>query len=80
MVLRKDRSDGYGGVFFVYRNAYTCTCINTTNSNEIVSCKIIDLEEGNLTVIRSCIPSSNNNLMYTETLCERVVLDHPNSG
>jgi len=79
-VHRKDRSDGYGGVFFGCRNAYSCTRIDISNSSEIVSCKI-DLEEGNLIVIAVYRPP-NNNLLYAETLCEtieRVVLDHPNS-
>ena len=51
-----------------------------SNSSEIVSRKI-DLEEDNLIVMAVYHPP-NNNLSYTETLCEtieRVVLDHPNS-
>ena len=79
-VHRKDRTDGYGGVFFGCRNTYTCTCINITNSSELVSCKI-DLEEGNLIVIAVYRPP-NNNLAYAETRCEtieRVVLDYPGS-
>ena len=79
-VHRKDRTDGYGGVFFGCRNTYTCTCINITNSSELVSCKI-DLEEGNLIVIAVYRPP-NNNLANAETLCEtieRVVLDYPDS-
>ena len=79
-VHRKDRTDGYGGVFFGCCNTYTCTRINITNSSEFVSCKI-DLEEGNLIVIAVYCPP-NNNLAYAETLfetIERVVLDYPDS-
>ena len=70
MVHRKDRPDGYGGVFFGCRNAYTRTHINISNSSQVVTCKI-DLEEGKLIVIAVYRPP-NNNLTYAETLCETI--------
>ena len=39
-VFRKDRSDGYGGVFLAIRNSLTCETLSVDSQCEIVVCKL----------------------------------------
>ena len=49
-IYRRDRSDGYGGVFIGCRSTLRCVCIDNNTNSEIVSCKV-DLAQGSLLII-----------------------------
>ena len=80
IIHRRDRPDGYGGVFFGCRSIYMCTHINIQTTCEIVSCKV-NLQSSTLLIISAYRPP-NNDVIYMETLCntiENLILNHPNS-
>ena len=79
-IYRRDRPDGYGGVFFGCRNNIKCTHIDIQTTCEIVCCKV-DLHQSTLLIISVYRPP-HNDITYMENLCgsiENLVLDHPNS-
>ena len=79
-IYRRDRPDGYGGVFFGCHNSYTCTHIDIQITCDIVSCKV-DLQQSTLLIISVYRPP-NNDITYMENLCgtiENLILNHPNS-
>ena len=66
-IYRRDRPDGYGGVFFGCHNSYTCTHIDIQTTCDIVSCKV-DLQQSTLLIISVYRPP-NNDITYMENLC-----------
>ena len=79
-ICRRDRPDGYGGIFFGCHSSYTCTHIDIQTICDIVSCKV-DLQQSTLLIISVYRPP-NNDITYMENLCgtiENLILNHPNS-
>jgi len=80
-VYRKDRSDGYGGVFVACRNSIISEELNLDSNAEIVACRI-DQNESQPLIICSLYRPPDNNLIYMKALCDTladIAANHPNS-
>ena len=68
-IFRKDRSDGYGGVFFACHNTLNCSQVTITQDCEVVVCKI-DLTDGGVLVVVTIYRPPNRDIVYMENLCQ----------
>ena len=66
---RKDRSDGYGGVFVACQNGIVSAKLNLNTNAEVVACRV-DQYESQPLIICSLYCSLNNDLIYMKALCD----------
>jgi len=66
-VYRKDRSDGYGGVFVACENNFVSEKLNLDTNAEIVACHV-DHNESQPLIICSLYRSPNNGLLCIKTM------------
>jgi len=83
IVYRKDRPDGYGGVFIACRDTLSSSEIPLNDSpSELVACQIQLADHSSLIVASVYRPPSNDDT-YLEELCNQlnqIHLDYPNSA
>ena len=80
-VYRKDRSDGYGGVFIACQNSLVSEEINLNTNAEVVACRVHQSGSRPL-VICSLYRPPRDDLVYMKALCDTltdIVTNHPNS-
>ena len=66
-VCRKDRGDGYGGVFIACQNVIVISKLNLDTNAKAVSCRV-DQYESQPVIICSLYHSPNNGLIYMKAL------------
>lgn len=82
-VYRKDRHDGYGGVFIACRNTLTSSKLQLNETpSELVACQIQLADHSSLIVCSIYRPHSSND-SHLEKLCNQlsqICSNHPNSA
>lgn len=82
-VFRKDRSDGYGGVFIACQESLiACNLEIENNCCELVACEV-KLRNGNNLIVCSAYRPPSSNVDYLSQLCnhlESIKYNHPNSA
>ena len=81
ITYRKDRGDGYGGVFLAIHSSLNCHQLDIDTSTDLVAAKIVN---GNQDIIvASLYRPTNNDTTYMEDLCSSLLnlsLKHPNAA
>lgn len=70
-VFRRDREDGYGGVFFACHNTINCTQIPIHTLCEAVACKI-KLSDGRMLIVLTIYRPPERNLQYMKNVCNLI--------
>jgi len=68
-LFRKDRADGYGGVFFACLSNFCCTQIDVSTPCEVIACKI-DLSRNGRLIILTAYKPPNSDREYMYNLCQ----------
>ena len=68
-VFRKDRLDGYGGVFFAFLNNFYCSQIDVSTPCEAIACKI-DLSKNGRLIVLTVYRPPNSDRENMHNLCQ----------
>jgi len=82
-VFRRDRRDGYGGVFLACNKLYSWTEINyfSNCSCELVASKL-EISQGESLIVVSVYRPPNSDLVYLDSMCScliNLIDDNPNA-
>ena len=79
IVFRKDREDGYGGVFILCSRRLFSENLPLTTTYEVVVCCIRSLSNSNSLVACSVYRPPSSNCMYMEQSLEEIIVKLPKS-
>ena len=68
-VFRKDRSDGYGGVFFACINTINCSQVTIASPCECIVCRV-ELTNSKVLIVITAYRPPNRDLLYVHNLCQ----------
>ena len=68
-VFRKDRSDGYGGVFFACINTINCSQVTIASPCECIVCRV-ELTNSKVLIVITAYRPPNRDLVYVHNLCQ----------